>query len=58
MLQVWYSIAMAMEEGVRNGEPVTIYEVAREAGVSTATVSRVINDLSLIHISEPTRPTT
>ena len=53
MLQVWYSIAMAMEEGVRNGEPVTIYEVAREAGVSTATVSRVINDRR--HVREATR---
>ena len=33
--------------------PVTIYEVAREAGVSTATVSRVINDRR--HVREATR---
>jgi LacI family transcriptional regulator len=35
------------------GEPITIYEVAREAGVSTATVSRVINDRR--HVREATR---
>jgi LacI family transcriptional regulator len=34
-------------------EAVTIYEVAREAGVSTATVSRVINDRQ--HVREATR---
>lgn len=36
-----------------DGAPVTIYEVAREAGVSTATVSRVINDRR--HVREATR---
>ena len=35
------------------GQPATIYEVAREAGVSTATVSRVINDRR--HVRETTR---
>jgi LacI family transcriptional regulator len=35
------------------GEPITIYEVAREAGVSTATVSRVINDRR--HVRAETR---
>lgn len=35
------------------GDSVTIYEVAREAGVSTATVSRVINDRR--HVREATR---
>jgi LacI family transcriptional regulator len=35
------------------GEPATIYEVAREAGVSTATVSRVINDRR--HVRDSTR---
>jgi LacI family transcriptional regulator len=35
------------------GGAVTIYEVAREAGVSTATVSRVINDRR--HVREATR---
>jgi LacI family transcriptional regulator len=35
------------------GEPVTIYEVARAAGVSTATVSRVINDRR--HVRQETR---
>ncbi len=45
---------MTMTRGPRNrGEPVTIYEVAREAGVSTATVSRVINDRQ--HVREATR---
>ena len=38
----------------------TIYDVAKKAGVSTATVSKVLSNtpyvLSLIHISEPTRP--
>lgn len=38
---------------VGGGEPATIYEVAREAGVSTATVSRVINDRR--HVRESTR---
>jgi LacI family transcriptional regulator len=37
----------------RSGEPATIYEVARAAGVSTATVSRVINDRR--HVRESTR---
>ena len=37
----------------RTGVPATIYEVAREAGVSTATVSRVINDQR--HVRESTR---
>lgn len=37
----------------RPSEPVTIYEVAREAGVSTATVSRVVNDRQ--HVREATR---
>ncbi len=36
-----------------HGEPVTIYEVAREARVSTATVSRVINNRR--HVREATR---
>ncbi len=44
---------MALEKGGRSTEPVTIYEVAREAGVSTATVSRVINDRR--HVREATR---
>jgi LacI family transcriptional regulator len=45
---------MAIGKGRRSGgEPVTIYEVAREAGVSTATVSRVINDRR--HVREATR---
>lgn len=40
-------------ESRSRAEPVTIYEVAREAGVSTATVSRVINDRR--HVREATR---
>ena len=36
-----------------HSEPATIYEVAREAGVSTATVSRVINDQR--HVRQSTR---
>lgn len=44
---------MAWKTKGREGEPVTIYEVAREAGVSTATVSRVINDRR--HVREATR---
>ena len=39
--------------GTSQIEPATIYEVAREAGVSTATVSRVINDRR--HVRESTR---
>jgi LacI family transcriptional regulator len=47
-----------MVEKARNssriqGEAATIYEVAREAGVSTATVSRVVNDRR--HVRESTR---
>ena len=37
----------------QHGDHVTIYEVARAAGVSTATVSRVINDRR--HVREATR---
>jgi LacI family transcriptional regulator len=45
---------MATSKGARSsGEPVTIYEVAHEAGVSTATVSRVINDRR--HVRAATR---
>jgi LacI family transcriptional regulator len=45
---------MAIPSGTRSrGEQVTIYEVAREAGVSTATVSRVINDRR--HVRAATR---
>jgi LacI family transcriptional regulator len=39
--------------GGSRSEPATIYEVAREAGVSTATVSRVINTRR--HVRESTR---
>lgn len=45
-------MATSREVGSR-GDPATIYEVAREAGVSTATVSRVINDRR--HVREATR---
>lgn len=44
---------MPTSKRARNEEPVTIYEVAREAGVSTATVSRVINGQR--HVRESTR---
>ena len=44
---------MATLRDTRNGAPVTIYEVAREAGVSTATVSRIINDRR--HVRQATR---
>jgi LacI family transcriptional regulator len=48
-------MTMRRSAHVRRGqvEPVTIYEVAREAGVSTATVSRVINDRR--HVRAATR---
>ena len=36
--------------GRRGGDAVNIYDIAELAGVSIATVSRVLNDLSLIHI--------
>lgn len=53
-LQVWYSLSVTITKEFRDGAgPVTIYEVAREAGVSTATVSRVINDRR--HVREATR---
>lgn len=38
-----------MQEVTRMGKNATIYDIAREAGVSTATVSRVINGSDAVH---------
>lgn len=43
-------MANSTKEGIHSMKPVTIYEIAKEAGVSTATVSRVINNKPNISI--------
>ena len=51
-----YAVSSYAHNINRRGAAMTIKEIANSLGVSTATVSNVIHGLSLIHISEPTRP--
>ena len=44
----------AASEGRAN--PVTISEIAQAHGISRSHLTKVVVELSLIHISEPTRP--